>query len=351
MATPANYFEYTSPPKDGTVKITGLSDAGKCAGVLDIVFPPTDDANPPNRIVGINLNAFRVGSGFTGNSNNQIRSVDFKGSLITTIEGGAFHTASNLITAEFNEGLDTIGNAAFKGTNLQKVLLSSTITSLGLQAFIDNPRLNSVDTSKVTGNLAIDSNVFDGSTNTITVRFNRENSNQALAGGLAPTANFKSQFPQGTLFEPYCFLEGTLILTPSGYKPVESLKKGDLVRTLKGDKPVGNILTQTIPHDASEERNAKQLFSLHYPSVFQPLIVTGGHSTLVTPTPKEFEAITTIFKVPEPVDGFYRLPAYVDEKASVYEVSGDYKVYHIVIGTTFEGIFANGLLVESCVIY
>jgi hypothetical protein len=103
-------------------------------------------------------------------------------------------------------------------------------------------------------------------------------------------------------------------------------------------------------HDASEERNSKQLFSLHYPSVFQPLIVTGGHSTLVTPTPKELEAITTIFKVPEPVDGFYRLPAYVDEKATVYEVSGKYKVYHIVIGSTFEGIFANGLLVESCVL-
>ena len=109
------------------------------------------------------------------------------------------------------------------------------------------------------------------------------------------------------------------------------------------------LLEQKMYHDASTERNTKQLFNMNYPSVFQPLIMTGAHSTLVTPTPKEFDLIQSMPDVKEPVDGLYRLPAFVDEKASIYEVSGHYKVYHIVIGTALEGIFANGLLVESCI--
>jgi len=222
--------------------------------------------------------------------------------------------------------------------------------TIGDGAFSNNPNLNTVDMSAVTGNIVfVGANVFQNTASTLQVTvdqsltINGDNTFRMSSGA-------GTVFPSTTSFPVTCFLEGTLILTPSGYKPIETLKKGDLVRTLKGDKPLDTILSQTIKHNASESPNRNQLFSLNYPSVFQPLIVTGGHSTLVTPTPKEFEAIRSVFKVPKPVDGFYRLPAYVDEKASIYEVSGDYKVYHIVIGSTFEGIFANGLLVESCVV-
>jgi hypothetical protein len=48
----------------------------------------------------------------------------------------------------------------------------------------------------------------------------------------------------------------------------------------------------------------------------------------------------------------YRLPACVDERASVYEVPGDYTIYHIALENDNYywnyGIYANGLLVESC---
>ncbi len=215
-------------------------------------------------------------------------------------------------------------------------------------AFSNNPNLTMVDMGNLTGDLEMEDNVFENTGSTLAVTVNENlliNGNTAFRNDPNNTL-----FPSTANFPLTCFLEGTLILTPSGYKPIESLKKGDLVRTLKGDKPIDTLLYRKLYHNASESPNRNQLFSLNYPSVFQPLIVTGGHSTLVTPTPEEFEAIHSIFGVPVPVDGFYRLPAYVDKKASIYEVSGDYKIYHIVIGSTFEGIFANGLLVESCVI-
>jgi hypothetical protein len=51
-------------------------------------------------------------------------------------------------------------------------------------------------------------------------------------------------------------------------------------------------------------------------------------------------------------DNKYRLPACVDSRASVYETSGTYTVYHLALENddyyTNYGIYANGLLVETC---
>ena len=46
------------------------------------------------------------------------------------------------------------------------------------------------------------------------------------------------------------------------------------------------------------------------------------------------------------------LRAYLDEKAKVYDVPGNYMVYHLALANENYkgnyGIYANGLLVESC---
>ena len=51
-------------------------------------------------------------------------------------------------------------------------------------------------------------------------------------------------------------------------------------------------------------------------------------------------------------DKKYRLPACADEKASVYEIPGSYTIYHLALENDNYfgnyGIYANGLLVESC---
>jgi hypothetical protein len=51
-------------------------------------------------------------------------------------------------------------------------------------------------------------------------------------------------------------------------------------------------------------------------------------------------------------DNKYRLPAAADERASVYEVPGNYMIYHLALESEDYyinyGIYANGLLVETC---
>ena len=51
-------------------------------------------------------------------------------------------------------------------------------------------------------------------------------------------------------------------------------------------------------------------------------------------------------------DKKYRLPACADDRASIYEVEGDVTIYHIALENADYymnyGIYANGLLVETC---
>ena len=51
-------------------------------------------------------------------------------------------------------------------------------------------------------------------------------------------------------------------------------------------------------------------------------------------------------------EGKYRLPACVDERSKVYLEKGDFTIYHIALENESYygnyGVFANGLLVETC---
>jgi hypothetical protein len=51
-------------------------------------------------------------------------------------------------------------------------------------------------------------------------------------------------------------------------------------------------------------------------------------------------------------DNYYRLPACADLRTRVYEREGDYTIYHLALENPDYyqnyGIYANGLLVESC---
>ena len=158
-----------------------------------------------------------------------------------------------------------------------------------------------------------------------------------------------------------CFKEDTKILTDKGYIPIQYLRKGDLVKTLKHDyKEIDMIGKREIYHPALQERIKDQLYKCsqtEYTEIFEPLIITGCHSILV----ENSDTIVNkkqIEKVIEVNGGIYltndklRLPACVDERAIVYETSGNYTIYHIALENndyyTNYGIYANGLLVESC---
>jgi hypothetical protein len=86
--------------------------------------------------------------------------------------------------------------------------------------------------------------------------------------------------------------------------------------------------------------------------LLKDLYLTGGHSVLVGKlTDIQHNTIKKEYRTIYVTDLFYRLPVYLDEKASVHPVSGTYTIYHIVLEheniQMNYGIYANGLLVES----
>ena len=166
---------------------------------------------------------------------------------------------------------------------------------------------------------------------------------------------------------PYpCFRIDTRILTNRGYRKVQHLRKGDLVKTFRnGFVPIHAIGTSEISHSANDEDVGQRrrgcwlsnrLFRLtteKYPELTEDLILTGYHSVLVD----EFHGIEKtetrgLLGDIYITDGFYRLPACIDRRASVYEESGRHRIYHLALENDNYygnyGIYANGLLVESC---
>ena len=153
-----------------------------------------------------------------------------------------------------------------------------------------------------------------------------------------------------------CFKEGSKILTDQGYRPIETLRKGDQIKTVDhGFKSIEMIGHRSMIHAASEERIKDQLYVCRtdqYPEVFEDLVITGCHSILTKQfgegeREKTQEVLGDIYVT----DNHYRLPACVDKRATVYENKGMYTIYHIALENDDYymnyGIYANGLLVET----
>jgi BspA type Leucine rich repeat region (6 copies)/Hint domain len=159
---------------------------------------------------------------------------------------------------------------------------------------------------------------------------------------------------------PYpCFKEDSLILTDKGYKPVQDLRTGDLVKTLlNGFLPIDMIGKRDIVHSANvEDRIKDQLYKCsqtEYPDIFEPLVLTGCHSILVDKFASKEQRAKTIEVNGDTffTDNKLRLPVCADERATVYEIPGTYTIYHLALKNPDYymnyGIYANGLLVESC---
>ena len=163
-----------------------------------------------------------------------------------------------------------------------------------------------------------------------------------------------------------CFKEGTKILTDRGYVPIEHLRKGDMVKTPMDEyKPVFMIGKKVIYNHALREREKNQLYVCspqNYPEVFEDLVITGCHSILED----DFISVEQREKVREINGGIYiteincdthmfakcRVPACVDERTAIFKKEGPFTIYHIALenDNMFNnyGIYANGLLVETC---
>jgi uncharacterized repeat protein (TIGR03803 family) len=175
-------------------------------------------------------------------------------------------------------------------------------------------------------------------------------------GILYGTTESGGDLDSGTIFKysfnvsVACFKEDTRILTKEGYKPIQTLKRGDLVKTLLHDfLPIHMIGKQIIIHEACSERIKDQLYSGP-----DDIVLTGCHSILVDSyaTKDQCDRSKDVNKGIFLTDKKYRLPACVDERFEVYNVPGTYTVYHLALENdnmfTNYGIYANGLLVETC---
>ena len=156
-----------------------------------------------------------------------------------------------------------------------------------------------------------------------------------------------------------CFKENSFILTNKGYKPIQELRKGDLVKTLlHGFKPIDLIGKREIYHPANfKDRIKDQLYictQSEFPELFEPLVITGCHSLLVDNFINEKQKIKAIEVNGDLfiTDNKYRLPALTDPRVNVFPEPGKYNIYHLALENEDPlmnyGIYANGLLVETC---
>ena len=164
----------------------------------------------------------------------------------------------------------------------------------------------------------------------------------------------------GFTYDPIpCFLKGTNILTNKGYVPIENLKKGDLVQTFKnGFVPIVLIGNKEINNNDIIDSPLYKLYKYpkgSYSELFEDLIVTGRHSILINKfiNEKQKKDNDNLFGFTTPlVDGKHCLFSCNNPKATLYEKKGIFTIYHLALKSNNEynkyGIFANGLLVESC---
>ena len=350
-------------------------------------------------VVGVDDEAFL--------SNSNIRTINLSACSSLTNIGNYVFTSSSIQSVSFPSSLTTIGEYLFASSSIQSVSFPSSLTSIGSRAFIGTQNITSVDLSVCTNLTTIGNNMFQFS-NIQSVIFPSSLTNIGMdtfsycsylknitfTGPLLPTVNptcfdgiaygviaympleaFKNPLNSSAMMimttiisrpillkvlqsQMVCFKEDSKILTIDGYKPIQDLRKGDLVKTSNNDfKPIELIGKQSRYHPAStDERIKDQLYrcsQTHFPEVFDDLIITGCHSILVDElTEDQIIESTKVNGKVYITEGKYRLPACVDERTQVYEHPGMYTIYHLALEneepTMNYGIYANGLLVESC---
>jgi hypothetical protein len=191
--------------------------------------------------------------------------------------------------------------------------------------------------------------------------FSLTNMNGNYTGGIVATINSSSGVLKFVLPNLPCFLEGTKILcfenNQEVYRPIESLQKGDLVKTIyNGYVPINMMGTKSIYNPGNDYRVVNRLYKCsreNYPALFEDLYITGCHSILVPEmTDDQWENTKAVNGTIFVTDNHFRLIACADEKAEPFNEEGFMNIYHIALehhDTLMNyGIYANGLLVESC---
>jgi hypothetical protein len=164
-----------------------------------------------------------------------------------------------------------------------------------------------------------------------------------------------------TALNPICFKEGSEILCLINdietYIPIETIRKGTLVKTLKnGFIPVDMIGKSQIINPGHDLRTADRLYLCStkvYPELLEDLYITGAHSILVNRlTINQKANIIKTFGELFFTEDKYRLMACIDDRTQIVKGECCSTIWHLALESDSYfnnfGIFANGLLVESC---
>ena len=160
---------------------------------------------------------------------------------------------------------------------------------------------------------------------------------------------------------PACFNLNTLILCrvdgEDQYIPIQNIRPGMMVKTHKhGYKPVDMIGVRKFMNSPQTTDIGNKLYvcsPANYPEVNQDLIMTGHHAVLVgafkgDQKERTQNALGNIFIT----DDKYRLPLCADDRATIYNKAGETLIFHLALEHNDYymnyGIYANGLLVETC---
>ena len=288
---------------------------------------------------------------------NSLTSLDLSACTnLTSISDGVFSSCGAATTCILPPNLISINGFTFYYSKFTSIIIPASVNSIGYQGFYYSLNLRSVTFNGTTiPTLGISSFSYIGSNSTAYYQYG---TSQADITRLKNYGFFTNYVEVNTPIPIICFKENTKILTNNGYRPIQELKKGDLVKTLRdGFKPITMIGKRDVYHPASKERIKDQLYKCsqsEYPEIFEPLIITGCHSILVDDFENEEqrEKMLELHGDIYITDNKYRLAACIDTRTSVYETPGNYTIYHFALehhdNLMNYGIYANGLLVETC---
>jgi len=157
---------------------------------------------------------------------------------------------------------------------------------------------------------------------------------------------------------PTCFIKGTYIDTLYGHKKIESLKKGDIIKTHTGEYvPIHYIgYGFLLPHMYNDiYQMKKNTLSTNNP--FKDLYLTGGHSLLFTNdtykntnyNPNEYENnINSFIKIKASQCSLFEQATNIH---TLIEPDNNVLYYHIALESEDEhkqyGIYANNILTET----
>jgi hypothetical protein len=160
---------------------------------------------------------------------------------------------------------------------------------------------------------------------------------------------------------PYpCFKEDSKILCYKDgkvvYRNVQDLRKGDLVKTLRNGYVAVDMIGTTKLQNGKANQDKNMLYRCSkekYPELTEDLIITGHHSILVSNiTDEQRGKIIDVMGKIYITDNKYRLAACIDDRAKPYDKEGQFNIWHIALENSDYymnyGIYANGLLVETC---